>query len=462
MKNRGYLVVIIFLLTLFINIDVYALEEELIFNCSSFSASINQSIDLLEKVDITDTLGNSVDYSEIDVTVITPSNETLTENILNLAEIGTYHITFSVNKYNLKKEITLEVYDKLLTDLEETEVNGIKENTTVTIENDKEELIYDNSISGEDFEVTYINDENYQALNFSMSNQVPNLDNEIAGSENELSEEQTTYSVYVDGESVYEESIDDPAIIKTCKLNISGRVVTIKVIGKGSLLTPYFRIDKNSYDITYVSDDDSITKTSPDTYYVIEDNMFEKEGYSFTGWKSNLDNEVYMPNDAINLTSDYILEAKWDEVEYNLTYNITDNNIVNTTYSVINNNILIPTLDGYYFIGWYDINGNLITQLKTGNIMLFARWEKLDEKSYYSIKTKVNFPPTLLKNEEITIDDEIKEKDPTQPETAILPPQINSKSIKFNYYVVFGILFLLISFVLIKIHDNKIEERKNI
>lgn len=458
MKNRGYLVVIIFLLTLFINIDVYALEGEFILNCSSFSASKNQNIDLLEKVNITDALGNSVDYSDIDVTVITPTNEILTETMLNTTEIGTYHITFSVNKYNLKKEITLEVYDKLLTDMEETEANGIKEDTTVIIENDKKQLIYDNSISGEDFEVTYINEDDYQALNFSMSNQVSNLDNELASRENELSEDETTYLVYIDGKTVYEESITNPTIIKTCKLNISGRVVTIKVIGKGSLLTPYFGTDKNSYDITYVSDDSSITETTTDTYYVIEDNMFEKEGYSFSGWESNFDNEVYLPNDTINLTNDYILEAKWSVVEYDLTYNITEDNIINTTYSVVNNNLLIPSLAGYYFIGWYDIDGNLINQLTTGHIMLFARWEKLNEKSYYSTKTKVKFSPTLLKNEKVTIGDEIKERNEAYKETAILPPPINSKSIKINYYLIFGILFLLISFVLIKIHDNKIEE----
>ena len=205
MKTRGYLVVLLFLLCIFpktvyatektyddiINDDndINILEENKIqeedtlpiIEATSFSSSKDTKINLTDKVSI---LNSSDSTYTINFETTTPSGIILTTSSINPTEIGTYYVKIYIDKYNLEKTIEINVYDKLLTDESTVESSGDFVETTVTTPDEK---VYDHSFSGEDYELTYENTDDYQSLNFSVNNE----------------KDETIYIVYVDNEELY-------------------------------------------------------------------------------------------------------------------------------------------------------------------------------------------------------------------------------------------------------------------
>ena len=127
----------------------------------------------------------------------------------------------------------------------------------------------------------------------------------------------------------------------------------------------------------------------------------EKTGYTFTGWKSDVegDNTLYnketpftMPSHAVTMT------AQWQINTYTVTYNGNGGTIgiytgrddvtYNASYKIKNVSGITPTRFGYQFCGW-KINGSGDT-LQAGssftmpakNVTLVAQWEATSSKSY--------------------------------------------------------------------------------
>ncbi len=117
----------------------------------------------------------------------------------------------------------------------------------------------------------------------------------------------------------------------------------------------------NSYKIDFISDDNIIY-----TNYVNKNEKLEKpeailkEGYTFNGWY--LDNEYQSLYDFDNLvTSSFSLYAKWDIIQYTITWKNDDGTILKT--NLVNYDTL-PSYEGelpskesdsgltYYFNGW--------------------------------------------------------------------------------------------------------------
>lgn len=159
----------------------------------------------------------------------------------------------------------------------------------------------------------------------------------------------------------------------------------------------------NKYSITWKQGDNEPVSDSWEVAYKsqVKLSIPEKTGYTFTGWKSDVegDNTLYnketpftMPSHAVTMT------AQWQINTYTVTYNGNGGTIgiytgrddvtYNASYKIKNVSGITPTRFGYQFCGW-KINGSGDT-LQAGssftmpakNVTLVAQWEATSSKSY--------------------------------------------------------------------------------
>ena len=325
---------------------------------------------------------------------------------------------------------TIEEKKDYLTDLEKIEEVGNSE----IVEIKENEEVYDKSISGEEFEITY-NVEEYKALNFSVENNNEN--------------QSTVYAVILDEKTIYEEYFEEKQR-EEVKLNIEGKLVKLCLKGNGTYINPYLSNKNNTYSITY---DDEKKYETEDSKYIIEKEA-EKEGYIFKNYESETKKKYY-PEEEIYLNNDLSLKSVYEEEEYQVTYNYLDN-IVNKTYTINNNSLFIPEIDGYEFLGWFDIDGNKINSLTTGNISLYAKIKKIETLNKRMYVSKLNYEynevykPTNISEKNI---DNIEPKEDNIKNKIVNIEQIetpfNSKTLKVNYIFIIGILIILIAVLVI-------------
>ena len=159
----------------------------------------------------------------------------------------------------------------------------------------------------------------------------------------------------------------------------------------------------NKYSITWKQGDNEPVSDSWEVAYKSQVKLPipEKTGYTFTGWKSDVegDNTLYnketpftMPSHAVTMT------AQWQINTYTVTYNGNGGTIgiytgrddvtYNASYKIKNVSGITPTRFGYQFCGW-KINGSGDT-LQAGSsftmpakdVTLVAQWEATSSKSY--------------------------------------------------------------------------------
>ncbi len=105
-----------------------------------------------------------------------------------------------------------------------------------------------------------------------------------------------------------------------------------------------------------------------------------RDGYTFAGWLDADGNEV---TDAtiFSFTKDVVLTAQWDANTYKVTFEMPDGTTktVDVTYGEAYGALPTPTRDGYVFQGWFDANGNKVTDatifLTASDVTLTAKWE---------------------------------------------------------------------------------------
>lgn len=396
--KKGLTVVFFILIYFFAVTNVFALEETEI-----------------EKID-------NLDY-EVEKVEKSSKEEIEKENEVNGIETEENIIE------NVETEQTSKDY---LVDLEPVEEIGESVNVSKEIEDE----VYDKSIEGEDFELTY-NAEEYNALNFLIENNNEN--------------DNTVYAVMLDEEKIYEEYIDNKEL-KEVKLNINGKLLKICLKGNGSFINPYLTKERNKYIIIY--DDEDTSETEESTYTIKEEN--EKEGYVFKYYE-NIDGKKYYPDDEIYLNNDMTLTSKYEEEEYEVTYNYLDSE-EKRRYTINDNSLFIPEKEGYRFLGWFDIEGNKVDKLTTGNIILYAKFEKITIINSESTPKKLNYTYSHddIKQVEISKEENIIEdiKDKTVSIEQIDTP-FNSRTVNVNYILILGILIILIAvFTIFKFNLN--------
>lgn len=149
-------------------------------------------------------------------------------------------------------------------------------------------------------------------------------------------------------------------------------------------------------------------------------NLFEKSGYTFTGWNTDPDGygTSYTDGQKISLTEDITLYAQWEINKYKVTFN--SNGGTSVPEQIVNYNEKVsgpndPTKEGYKFKGWYTDNNTLYNfdAEVTEDITLYAKWEEeydykinnydVDEINKYISKIVVNteassFTPNFILN----------------------------------------------------------------
>lgn len=396
--KKGLTVVFFILIYFFAVTNVFALEETEI-----------------EKID-------NLDY-EVEKVEKSSKEEIEKENEVNGIETEENIIE------NVETEQTSKDY---LVDLEPVEEIGENLNVSKEIEDE----VYDKSIEGEDFELIY-NAEEYNALNFLIENNNEN--------------DNTVYAVMLDEEKIYEEYIDNKEL-KEVKLNINGKLLKICLKGNGSFINPYLTKEKNKYIIIY--DDEDTYETEESTYTIKGEN--EKEGYVFKYYE-NIDGKKYYPDDEIYLNNDMTLTSKYEEEEYEVTYNYLDSE-EKRRYTINDNSLFIPEIEGYKFLGWFDIEENKVDKLTTGNITLYAKFEKITIINSESTPKKLNYNYSHddIKQVEISKEENIIEniKDKTVSIEQIDTP-FNSRTVNVNYILILGVLIILIAvFTIFKFNLN--------
>ena len=136
-------------------------------------------------------------------------------------------------------------------------------------------------------------------------------------------------------------------------------------------------------DYSYEGQDDEVIEVTYDGTY---SNLptAEREGYTFEGW---FDGEILVTQETeVNKETEHTLTAKWDLINYTITYEENGGTIVaDGTYNVTTS-VTLPTeitRAGYEFKGWYamaDFSDNATTAISvgtTGDKTYHAKWEAL-------------------------------------------------------------------------------------
>ena len=102
-----------------------------------------------------------------------------------------------------------------------------------------------------------------------------------------------------------------------------------------------------------------------------------RDGYTFLGWylENTYINKVTFPYEV---TQNITLYAKWEKNTYNVHFELNGGEGVSDLNVSVINEELIPTREGYTFLGWY-FESNFINKVTfpyevTQNITLYAKW----------------------------------------------------------------------------------------
>lgn len=168
----------------------------------------------------------------------------------------------------------------------------------------------------------------------------------------------------------------------------------------------------HTYSISYELNGGTNNSNNP-TSYTIESNTItlldpSRFAYTFSGWYRTASFSNKVTQITKGSYEDLTLYAKWTPVSYSITYNLnggTNASSNPSTYTIESAfTFASPSKTGYTFLGWFDENGNQITNINagtTGALKLTANWNDGDtynvvlnadggETSETSIKVQYN------------------------------------------------------------------------
>ena len=179
--------------------------------------------------------------------------------------------------------------------------------------------------------------------------------------------------------------------------NYSKQITDTEIV-INSDVTVYVKLEAITYSITYELNDGRWNNYSANTYYTVETanilyipgaDYILRDGYTFKGWYKDADYTEKFTS-FVGLFEDITLYAKWEVINYSITYELNDgtwedNFIPIESYTIESAaDFGLPTSDNiirkeFAFEGWYDnseYTGTAIKNLagKTGNITLYAKW----------------------------------------------------------------------------------------
>mgnify|MGYP004648648895 CR=1 FL=1 len=170
---------------------------------------------------------------------------------------------------------------------------------------------------------------------------------------------------------------------------LTGNAVTQITKGSTGNKTFWAKWTAVEYSITYNLDGGTNNASNP-TKYTVETATITladptRTGYTFGGWYSDAAFKTQVTKIAKGSTGAKTFYAKWNAVEYSITYNLdggTNNASNPTKYTVETATITLaaPTKTGYNFGGWYEnsgLTGSAVAKIakgSTGNKTFWAKW----------------------------------------------------------------------------------------
>lgn len=191
------------------------------------------------------------------------------------------------------------------------------------------------------------------------------------------------------------------------------------------------------FTITFDSQDGSKVASQTILYgeKIVEPTSPTKDGYAFIGWYTEATFAHAWDFEREIVTKDITLYAKWEIVEFIVTFNTNGGSSIDPVAAAKGSKIqrpLPPTKDGFAFIDWY--TDNTLEQVFdfntsiTSNITLYAKWIKAESitkellqsliKEAHAIKTE-NYTDASIDNlyNKLKVANEIVNKDnPTDQE----------------------------------------------
>ena len=169
-------------------------------------------------------------------------------------------------------------------------------------------------------------------------------------------------------------------------------------------LTAQWQKNPTEYTVTFLDGDRTVysTKGVAGSLVLLQDAL-KKEGYTFVGWKSNVDGKVYeastrytMPELNVKMTAVW----KADPAKYTVTYALdggegtaSDSNAyVEGAFVTVTDAAV--TKDGFIFAGWRSNVGGTVYrtgdkfQMPASNVVLTAQWQP--EEATYTVSTSVD------------------------------------------------------------------------
>ena len=155
-----------------------------------------------------------------------------------------------------------------------------------------------------------------------------------------------------------------------------------------------------TYTISFAGNDNtggsmsSISSIACEADQAVTANAYTKTGYSFTGWKADVDVKVggstktagTLLADGVtiqDISSNITLTAQWEAAKYTVTYNVNGGGSVTPTSATQASSgasvtLPTPTWSGYTFEGWYNAGTKIgvggASYTPTADITLYAHW----------------------------------------------------------------------------------------
>ena len=190
------------------------------------------------------------------------------------------------------------------------------------------------------------------------------------------------------------------------------KVTSISTTQTGNV-TLYAKWTVNTYSIAYDGNGstggsmESKTGCTYGTTYALDENRFERTGYSFAGWNTKADGTgtTYSDRQEVsNLTTEagetVTLYAQWATNTYNIIYELDggtngEGNPSGYTYGIGVGSFADAAKEGYTFEGWYSDNTfaakiTSISTTQTGNVTLYAKFKVNDYTITYELDGGTN------------------------------------------------------------------------
>ena len=163
----------------------------------------------------------------------------------------------------------------------------------------------------------------------------------------------------------------------------------------------------------------------------------EKPGYTFLGWY--VGDEEFNVNTPI--TEDTSIEAKYEIITYDITYNYNNGSATNPEHYTVEDEITLnnPTLDGYNFAGWTGSNNDTlqtrvtINKGTTGDLNFVANFSARDDTAYtvYHRYADLNGSyEEVVENLTGVTDTQVQPQ--TIPRRGFVTPELQTLTITFN------------------------------